>query len=81
MSDQETYRTCRFCKFYDTSASLGDNPYSGQCRGSTPGHDDRTGKAVWPMTEDYDWCGEFSENPSVIAEYEKSKDIGDDIPF
>ena len=50
---------CETCRWWDTSISQHDAPdTTGVCRRWPPGFDDRTGKAVWPFTEDIDWCGE-----------------------
>lgn len=55
--------TCETCKFWDNSTSSSfaaeRGEESGQCRRGVPGHDSRTGMAVWPFTVENDWCGEF----------------------
>jgi len=47
---------CETCKWWDnsrTSTMLSD---TGTCRALPPRADDRNGLAVWPFTEDNDWC-------------------------
>lgn len=58
-------RRCRTCRWWDSStqSALAEPDTTGLCRRATPGFDDRTGLAVWPMAEDTDWCGEWAEDP------------------
>jgi len=51
---------CDLCLYWDNSSCLEANPDTGMCRRFPPGFDDRTGQAVWPFTEDADWCGKFA---------------------
>ncbi|PZU95515.1 MAG: hypothetical protein DI527_00470 [Chelatococcus sp.] len=54
-------KLCCTCQWWDNSASSAVSAAeTGQCRRLPPGFDDRTGLAVWPFTEETDWCGEFA---------------------
>lgn len=57
---------CEQCIFWDNSARADVDYETGQCRRTPPGFDDRTGLAVWPFTEDTDWCGEFKRDPDFV---------------
>ncbi len=58
---------CENCLFWDNSAiSSHSEEETGQCRRSPPGFDSRTGLAVWPFSEDRDWCGEHSLDPDLV---------------
>lgn len=61
-------RNCEDCRWWDNSASHGEDQVrgtdTGQCRRMPPGFDSRTGLAVFPFTEDRDWCGEFMPRPT-----------------
>lgn len=51
--------TCSNCRYWDNSSSSSlTDAETGKCRRSSPGFDSRTGIAVWPFTEETDWCGE-----------------------
>lgn len=54
---------CEDCRFWDASsqAAAAEPDTTGACRRAPPHVDDRTGLAMWPYTEDTDWCGEFRE--------------------
>ena len=55
---------CENCKWWDNSVSARDAEVAtGLCRARTPGRDKRSGLAVWPFTEDVDWCGSFVVDP------------------
>lgn len=49
---------CETCRWWDSSTqSASAQPdTTGLCRVRPPVADDRTGVAVWPFTEDTDWC-------------------------
>ncbi len=49
---------CLNCKFWKEHYHQ-DEP-SGECRKTTPSRND-SGKGVWPITKDLDWCGEYEE--------------------
>lgn len=52
---------CEDCQYWDTStqpAHRQPDTY-GACRAAPPYPDDRSGIAMWPFTEDTDWCGCF----------------------
>lgn len=51
---------CEDCKFWDNSTTHRDAPDdTGLCRQGAPTTNIYTGMAVWPFTEDVDWCGAF----------------------
>lgn len=58
---------CGTCKFWDTSASLVSDDATAQCRRAPPFWDERTGAAVWPFTEETDWCGEHQPDEPTDA--------------
>lgn len=54
---------CENCKWWDTSsqAASAQEDTTGLCRRKSPREfDQRTGMAIWPYTEDTDWCGEYT---------------------
>lgn len=56
--------TCEECFYWDSSTQLrdADPDTTGQCRKRAPSMDTTYGSpqvAMWPITEDADWCGEF----------------------
>lgn len=57
---------CERCIFWDASMSANVDVDTGACRRAPPGFDDRTLLAVWPFTEDSDWCGEFTLDPDFM---------------
>jgi hypothetical protein len=68
---------CERCLFWDSSASADVDYDTGQCRRMPPGFDDRTSLAVWPFTEDTDWCGEFKADPDFVDEHEPAPSPAD----
>ena len=50
---------CENCRHWCNSVTLGDNDLSGQCRADAPKTHIMTGHAVWPFTEDTDWCSRY----------------------
>ena len=54
---------CGNCKWWDNSVSAADTDNTGACRVNPPGRNKRNGLAVWPFTEDVDWCGSFVVDP------------------
>lgn len=67
------WKVCSKCLFWDNSSSSSiSDEETGRCRRATPGFDSRTGLAVWPFTEDRDWCGEFVVNPDADDEMEEA---------
>jgi hypothetical protein len=54
---------CENCKWWDNSVSLSDKEATGLCRNLPPRRDKRSGQAVWPFTEDVDWCAAFEIDP------------------
>lgn len=50
---------CEHCRWWDNSASLARNENTGLCRINPPKVHKMTGAAVWPFSEDIDWCGKF----------------------
>lgn len=67
MSEDDDAQTkcCDTCRFWDNSTQLGsaEPDTTGQCRIRPPKVSKITGRAVWPFTEDSDWCGEYDRNP------------------
>lgn len=58
---------CETCRWWDTSTTSASNPdVTAMCRRRPPAVDDRTGLAMWPMTEDVDWCGEWQQDPDQV---------------
>jgi hypothetical protein len=56
---------CEDCRFWDTSSSLRDEEDTAVCRRHAPfAVDDRSGRAMWPYTEDIDWCAEGERDTS-----------------
>ena len=51
--------SCSECKFY---FPLGDSDVSGQCRKNPPVIISEDIIAVFPVTNDLLWCGEFARN-------------------
>jgi hypothetical protein len=57
--------TCEHCRWWDNSVQLdGARTETGLCRVRPPHADKRTGQAVWPFTEDVDWCASFVDDPT-----------------
>lgn len=55
---------CELCLYWDASVSSGLGVReTGRCRVDPPRPDYRTHVAVWPFTEDVDWCGRFDPDP------------------
>lgn len=52
---------CEDCFYWDNSVQLdkAQPDTTGLCRREPPRVDRRTGKAMWPFTEDTDWCGRY----------------------
>ena len=57
---------CENCKWWDNSSQAREVEASGACRVNPPGRDKRSGLAVWPFTEDVDWCGSFAPDPLAV---------------
>lgn len=59
--------TCVSCRFWDTSTQLrnAQPDTTGMCRCSPPRINKRTGAAMWPHTEDSDWCGAYATTPAL----------------
>lgn len=72
-------KRCEDCRFWDNSSSLRDAENTGQCRILPPRAERHTGRAVWPYTEDTDWCGNFTETTAPPSE--NPDDLYDNIPF
>ncbi|MEJ1992897.1 MAG: hypothetical protein P8X50_14700 [Maritimibacter sp.] len=56
-------KLCKDCRYWDSEEYRG----SGLCRRKAPVLEVRGGTVVtetglWPMTQGYDWCGEFEQN-------------------
>lgn len=49
---------CEDCRHWDGSSELAEAQpgTTGQCRVNPPKLDKRSGKGLWPYTEDSDWC-------------------------
>lgn len=47
---------CQECRFWDTS-TLANNDAEALCRVAAPRVDVRSGGAMWPRTDQDDWCG------------------------
>lgn len=62
-----TDRICENCRWWDTS--LADPDTHGLCRINPPVADERNGHAVWPFTEDTDWCGRFEIHPDKDPDF------------
>lgn len=60
-------KRCETCRFWDTSteSAHAEPDTTATCRRRPPAVDDRTGLAMWPMTQDSDWCGEWES--AVVA--------------
>lgn len=57
---------CSRCGFWNDARSADTSDFvTGQCQRNPPGFDDRNGLAVWPFTEEAEWCGEFKLNPDA----------------
>jgi hypothetical protein len=63
----EVEMRCENCKWWDNSVQLekAQADTTGLCRQLPPRRDKRTGRAVWPFTEDTDWCAAFTADPLV----------------
>ncbi len=57
-------KRCESCKHWCNSVTLGDNENSGQCRADPPKAHIMTGQAVWPFSEDTDWCSRYFRDPA-----------------
>ena len=57
--------SCSECKFY---FSLGNSDVSGECRKNPPVIIGEDINAVFPVTNDLLWCGEFARNFSSKEE-------------
>ena len=70
---------CSQCAWWDTSAESDRAApgTTGQCRGAVPTADDRTGLAVWPFTDQDDWCREWE----VEGSHPEPKEDDDVLPF
>lgn len=57
---------CEDCKWWDNSTQLTNSQpdTTGLCRVGPPVADERNHQAVWPFTEDTDWCGSFDVDPA-----------------
>lgn len=64
---KETYvdRQCVSCRWWDSSVQLANTQpdTTGACRKNPPVADDRSGSARWPLTDQHDWCSEWSASP------------------
>lgn len=62
-----TERRCDKCEFWDTSSesSIAEPGTTARCRAKAPTTDERTGLAMWPHTDQDDWCGDFRPSPST----------------
>ena len=57
---KEKCSCCSYWKFTEENILMGKKTKSGLCRRNTPNGVD--GRAKWPTTNEYDWCGEFNLN-------------------
>jgi len=55
--------SCADCKFFSSVSPAA--PYEGECRKNAPTLIDELGMAVFPRTEDGDWCGDFLRLPEL----------------
>ena len=55
--------SCGDCKFFASVSPAA--PYEGECRKNAPTLIDELGMAVFPRTEDGDWCGDFLRLPEL----------------
>lgn len=74
---------CESCKWWDSACQkLGaQSDTTGLCRYQPPRADDRDHGAVWPFTQDMDWCGGWSQSFTSMHEQTKENRVEDDIPF
>lgn len=62
--------TCEDCVYWDTSPELIDaQPGTGKCRFNPPVLDKRSGRGMWPVTEDVDSCGSAQPAPEFLEIY------------
>ncbi len=56
---------CENCRWWDNSVQLENSQAdtTGACRVKPPTRDKRSGKGIWPFTEDVDWCASFVHAP------------------
>jgi len=64
MSNEAEVRRCEDCMYWDNSVQRVNSQAdtTGACRIKPPKIDKRTGGAMWPFTEDTDWCGSFARD-------------------
>lgn len=57
-----TQGCCEDCRWWDNSrtSAIPGHEDTGMCRAMVPTTDDRTGLAIWPLTEAGDWCACFA---------------------
>lgn len=69
MSDEPT-TCCENCRWWDTSVQWGQDQagVTGLCRVNPPIVNYMTGRAMWPFTDDADWCASFSKPIAPIPD-------------
>lgn len=57
-------KRCESCKHWCNSVIFRDQGNSGQCRADRPGTTITSPVAVWPFTDDTDWCSRYFRDPA-----------------
>jgi hypothetical protein len=65
----DDHAACEKCRWWDSSIQQTHKTpdTTGACRVSAPKINKITGGAMWPFTEDSDWCACFT--PSTVTEH------------
>lgn len=66
LSPEPQHPACELCRFWDSSEQL-DRALpdtTGLCRRLPPKLNKITGRAMWPFSEEGDWCGSYDIDPS-----------------
>lgn len=78
LHEAKARRWCCHCKYWDTAdippSADQDHPrliyYRGQCRRHPPTIHGEEERIIWPVTDYYDWCGEYALNKTPdLARY------------
>ena len=57
---------CDLCRYWDSSVQMDgvQSDTTGLCRRQPPKVNKMTGGAMWPFTDDSDWCGSYKIDPA-----------------
>lgn len=70
MSRDDPGVLCQWCRWWDEYVpdDAGNDADRGECRLHAPLDLDGDGLAMWPVTDQVDWCGEFDLSVDALRE-------------